>query len=119
MGRAAVVPEEKVADAPDVLVDKFLLLCVVEHGAEQRVALILWHVDDADRHQPVDVDRLAAGVPVGAGHRGGALPEPPGALSVTPQGRGVVVVVDGLSAAQPFSPSRLQPLFLCTTPPTQ
>src|SRR5258705_1915056 len=31
MRRAAVVPEEQVADAPDVLIDKFLLLGMVEH----------------------------------------------------------------------------------------
>src|SRR5438309_131529 len=66
MGRAAVVPQEEVANAPDMFVDKFLPLGVVEHGVEQRAALFLRHVDDADRHQPVDVDRLAVGVLLGA-----------------------------------------------------
>src|SRR6266568_7046858 len=93
MGRAAVVPEEEVADAPDVLVDKLPLLGVVEHGLEQRVALFLRHVDDADRHQSVDVDRLAVGVFIGAEHRVDALAERFGAFAVALQGRAIVVVM--------------------------
>ncbi len=100
MGRAAVVPEEQVADAPDVLVDEIPLLGVVEHGVEQRAALFLRHVDDAGRHQPVDVDRLAAGVLIGAEHRVDALAERLGAFAVTLPGRAIVVVMDGLAAAE-------------------
>src|SRR6266704_932464 len=100
MGRAAVVPEEKVADAPDVLVDKLLLLGVVEHGLEQRVALFLRHVDNADGHQPVDVDGLAVGVLIGAEHRVDALAERFGAFVVTLAGRAIVVVMDGLASAE-------------------
>src|SRR6266571_2949029 len=97
MGRAAVIPEQEVADAPDVLVDKFLLFGVVEHGLEQRAALFLRHVDDADRHQPVDVDRLAVGVLIGAEHRVDALAERFGAFAITLPGRAIVVVMDGLA----------------------
>src|SRR6266516_7800135 len=86
MGRAAVVPQEEVADAPDMLVDKFLLLGVVEHGVEQRAALFPRHVDDADSHQPVDVDRLAVGVLVSAEHRVDALAARLGAFAVALQG---------------------------------
>src|SRR5712691_4281338 len=100
MGRAAVVPEEEVADAPNVLVDKLPLLGVVEHGVEQRVALFLRHVDDADRHQPVDVDRLAVGVLIGAEHRVDALAEGFGAFAIALLGRAIVVVMDGLAAAE-------------------
>src|SRR3989440_6002831 len=101
MRRAAVVPEEKVADAPDVLVDKLLPLGVVEYGLEQRSALFPRHVDDADGHQPVDVDRLAVGVLVGAEYRVDALAERLGALAVALQGRAIVVVMDGLASAEP------------------
>src|SRR2546422_8914977 len=59
MGRAAVVPEEEGADARNVLVDKLPLLGGGEYGVEERVALFLRQLDDADRHQPVDQDRLA------------------------------------------------------------
>src|SRR5258706_607716 len=100
MRRAAVVPEEQAADAPDVLVAKFLLLGMVEHGVEQRAALFLRHVDEADRHQPVDVDRLAAGVLLGGEYRGGALAEPFGAFALVLSGRAVVGGSEGLSAAE-------------------
>src|SRR5712692_6574219 len=100
VGRAAVVPEEELADAPNVLIDKLLPLGVVEHGLEQRGALFLRHVDDADRHQPVDVDRLAVGVLIGAENRVDALAERFGAFAITLPGRAIVVVMDGLAAAE-------------------
>ena len=83
-----------------MLVDKLPLLGVVEHGSEQRVALFLRHVDDADRHQPVDVDRLALRVLIGAEHRVDALAERFGAFVITLQCRAVVVVMDGLASAE-------------------
>src|SRR6266700_477692 len=96
--RAAVVPEQQVAHAPDMLVDEFPLLGMIEDLVEQRRALLLWHVEDADRHQPIDVDRLLAGVLVGAEHRMRAFAENLGAFAVAALGRAVIVVVQRLAA---------------------
>ena len=60
---------QQVADLPDVAVDEFRLLGVVEQRLEQRVALLLRHAFDLPGHQPVDIDRLAAGFLVRAEHR--------------------------------------------------
>src|SRR4051794_17546144 len=96
MRRAAVIPKQQIAHAPDMLVDEFALLGVVEHGVEQRFALLRRHVEDADRHQPVHVDRLLAGVLLGAKHRMRALTEGRGAAAVTLLRRAVIVMVYGL-----------------------
>src|SRR4051794_32711122 len=63
---AAVVPEQKIADPPDVFVDEFFFLGMVEHGVEERLGLFLRHALDTHGHQPVDIDSLAAGVLVSA-----------------------------------------------------
>src|SRR6476620_2036431 len=101
MRRAAVVPQQEIAHAPDVRVDEFGLLGMVEHGVEQRFALLRRHVDDADRHQPVHVDRLLAGVLLGAKYRMRALTEGRGAAAVTLLRRPVIVVVHGWAALEP------------------
>src|SRR5205823_8992100 len=66
--RAAVVPEEQITDAPAVLVDELRPLNRREHGAEQPLALLAWQALDVVRHQPVDVERLAAGRRMRARH---------------------------------------------------
>src|SRR5260221_5095090 len=69
MGRAAIVPHQEIVDAPSVAIDEFSSLGMVEHGLEQFVALGLRHVDDLHAHEPINVDRLTAGLVVGAKHR--------------------------------------------------
>src|SRR2546428_45596 len=56
MRRAAIVPKEEIAEPPDVLVDELSSLRVIEDGIEQRPALLVRHVDDADGHEPIDID---------------------------------------------------------------
>jgi hypothetical protein len=96
--RAAIVPQQQIAHAPDVPVDKIVFLGVLEHVVEQRLALGLRQVDDADGHEPVDVDGLAPGVLVGAKHRVHALGEGGGAAAVALLGRAVIVVVRRVAA---------------------
>src|SRR2546425_11134278 len=57
MQRATVVPHQQVAGTPDVLVDEFASLLVVEQRSEQLVALRLGQPFDPHRHQAVDVER--------------------------------------------------------------
>src|SRR6266446_7617509 len=46
MRGAAIVPQEQVAQSPDVLVDEFALLGMIEDGTEEGLAFFLRHVDD-------------------------------------------------------------------------
>src|SRR5262245_40982900 len=73
MRRATVVPQQEIADLPDMAVDELRLLGVIEQRFQQRVALLLWQAFDLAGHQPVDIDRLAAGLLMGAEHRMGRL----------------------------------------------
>ncbi len=91
-----------------MLVDEFPLLGMIEDLVEQRRALLLWHVEDADRHQPIDVDRLLAGVLVGAEHRMHAFSENLGAFAVAALGRAVIVVVQRLAAFEPLADRRIE-----------
>ena len=72
MERAAVVPEDEIADAPFVRIDELILLDMVEQRVEQLGTLPGVHPLDRPGHQPVDVERLAAGDGMLAHHR---LPE--------------------------------------------
>src|SRR5438067_5369706 len=84
MQRAAIVPHHEIASTPDVLVDEFAALLVVEQYDEQLVALLLGQTFDPYRHQAVDVKRLASSRGMRAHHRmrigGHALREPCAAL---------------------------------------
>src|SRR5262249_60376634 len=102
----AITPEQHVPPTPDMLVDELAFLRMVEHGVEQRLAFRWRHVDDADGHQAVDVDRLAAGVLVGAKHRMGAFGEGHGAAVVALLGRSIVSEGHGLTAFSPFADRR-------------
>jgi hypothetical protein len=103
MRGAAVVPEQEIAEPPDVLVDEFLLLGVVEHGVEKLLGFVLRDAFDAHAHQAIDIDGLAVGVFIGAEHRMLARAERFGALAVALLGRAVVVVVDGEAAFEPVA----------------
>src|SRR5436189_3197501 len=59
--RAAVVPDDEVADLPAVLVLEFRPLLVLEHAQQQRVAFLARQADDRLGHQAIDVERLAPG----------------------------------------------------------
>jgi hypothetical protein len=63
---AAVVPHNKIADAPMVRVNELILLDVLEELVQQRPALRVVHALDSPGHQPIDVQRLAPGVGVRA-----------------------------------------------------
>jgi phage shock protein PspC (stress-responsive transcriptional regulator) len=91
-----------------VLVDEVALFGMLEHGAEQRLAFLRRHVDDADGHQPVDVDRFAAGVLVGAKDRMAAFGESRCAAAVAALGRAVIVVVHRLAALEPAAERRIE-----------
>src|ERR1051325_5477889 len=62
MDGAAVVPHQEVAELPLVFEDEFAALADAVELVEDRVALGLVHALDPRRHQPVDEQRLAAGV---------------------------------------------------------
>src|SRR3954466_5006724 len=72
MQRTAVVPEHEIADAPFVGIDELILLDMVEQRVEQLGTLGGVHPLDRPSHQPVEVERLAAGDGMPAHHR---LPE--------------------------------------------
>ncbi len=73
---------------------------MIEHVIEQGLAFGLRHVGDAHRHQPIDVDRLAAGVLVGSKGRMRAFGEGDGAAAVAFLRRAVIVVVHRPPALQ-------------------
>src|SRR5206468_8699318 len=81
-----------------MLVNEFSFLGVVEDGLEQRGALLVRHALHADRHQAVDVDRLAAGILMRAEDRMHAFAERLGALVVAALDRAIVVMVYGATA---------------------
>src|SRR5438552_7031571 len=58
--RAAIVPHQQVARAPDVLVDELALLLVIEQLLQERIAFSPRQAFDLARHQTVDVKRLAS-----------------------------------------------------------
>src|SRR5262245_55386574 len=60
--RAAVVPHQEIAELPDVLEDELAPLADVVELLEDGIALLGAQAFDARRHQPVDEQRLAAGV---------------------------------------------------------
>src|SRR5712671_6972329 len=62
VNRAAVVPHQEIAELPDVLEDEFAPLADVVELLEDRIALLGAHVLDARRHEPIDEQRLAAGI---------------------------------------------------------
>src|SRR5258708_39916268 len=62
--RAAVVPHQEIAELPDVFEDELAPLADLVKLIEDGVALGLVHAFDPRRHQPVDEQRLAAGVGV-------------------------------------------------------
>src|SRR5262249_56063015 len=68
MQRAAIVPDQEVAGTPDMLVDEFTTLLVVEQDREQLVALVGGQPLDPHRHQAIDVKRLASGRRMRAHH---------------------------------------------------
>src|SRR2546430_8461120 len=59
MQRAAIVPHQYVAGAPDMLVDEFFLLLMTEQLLQDRIALRPRQALDFARHQAVDIERLA------------------------------------------------------------
>jgi hypothetical protein len=69
MVHAAVVPDHHVTGLPLVGVDELRLLLVLEQPLEQLRAFLARHADDKGGHQPVHVQRLAAGGRVGDHHR--------------------------------------------------
>src|SRR5438876_825817 len=54
--RAAVVPDQKIAAPPDMLVDELGLLLVIEHQVEKLLALLARHPLDPHRHQTIDIE---------------------------------------------------------------
>src|SRR5262245_909142 len=98
MRGAAIVPQQEIAEPPDVLVHELSSLRVIEHRVEQRCALLVRHALDADGHQSIDIDSLAASVLMGAEHGVLAFAESLGAPVVAALDRAVVVMMDGLAA---------------------
>src|SRR6202035_2798092 len=58
--RATVVPHHDVADAPDMLVDEFLLLLVIKKLLQDRLALLARQAFDFPCHQAADIERPAS-----------------------------------------------------------
>ena len=84
-------------------------LRVVKDRFEQMIALFLGHFDNADRHQPIDIDGFPAGFivrPENGMHR---LAIGRDTAIVTSLGRAVVVVVDRIAPRQlrPIAGSKL------------
>src|ERR1700675_1962710 len=69
MDGAAVVPHHEIAQLPDVLEDKFAAFADLVELVQYRGALRGVEALDARRHQPVDEQRLAAGIRMSDEHR--------------------------------------------------
>src|ERR1700733_688421 len=107
MAGAAVVPDDEVADPPNMTINEFRLFGMIEHRVEQFVALRCRHVDDLYGHQAIDVDRLAAGLVMGAEYRMDGLSEGfDGFAGVAPDGGAVIIMIERLMPIE-FCPDRL------------
>src|SRR6202022_4087416 len=58
--RAAVVPHQNVARAPDMFVHELRLLLVIEEPLQDRIAFVASKTFDLARHEPIDIERLAS-----------------------------------------------------------
>src|SRR5262245_16480801 len=65
---APIVPHQEVAGTPDVLVDEFAALLVVEQQRKQLIAFLRGQPFDAHRHEAIDVERFATGYRMGPHH---------------------------------------------------
>src|SRR5437899_1661858 len=57
--RAAVVPDQKIAGSPDMLIDELGLLLVIEQQVEKLLAVLARHPLDPHRHQAIHIEGLA------------------------------------------------------------
>src|SRR5262245_16817249 len=108
MRGAAVVPGQQFALATHVFVDDLAAFAMVPQQVEQRIALLVWQAENFFRHQPVHVDRLAAGVLICAEDRMLAFGECRRALAVAALGRAVIVMMQRLTALEPRPHRRIE-----------
>src|SRR5215831_2845759 len=90
---ATVVPDHQIALAPDVGIDEFRLLTVIEEKVQERVTFRFGHALNFNRHQPVHVYRLAVGLVVGANDRMRGLARRVDALLVSPNDRIIDIII--------------------------
>ena len=69
MRRASVIPQQQIAFAPDMGINKFGLFRLIEQRIQQQLAFRRCHVHDLHGHQAVNVNRLAAGFFMRPEHR--------------------------------------------------